>query len=75
MVGYTLQPQPSVKETQIPLDGRLGRTDSRKTLGGEGNSLLESFMMAVSSLSAEALTKLCTVFLRTHNEFSYNKLR
>jgi hypothetical protein len=45
VVGYTLQPQPSVKETQIPSDLRLGRTDIRKTLGGEEKNLLGSFMI------------------------------
>jgi len=45
VVGYILQPQPSVKETQIPSDGRLGRTDSRKTLGGQEKNLLEIFMI------------------------------
>jgi hypothetical protein len=45
VVGYTLQPQPSIKETQIPSDGRLGRTDSQKTLGGKEKNLLEIFMV------------------------------
>jgi hypothetical protein len=75
VVGYTLQPQPALKETQNPSDGRLGRTDSRKAVGGEGNNLLESFMMAVSLLSDEALAKLCMGFPRKPTEFSCHTLR
>ena len=45
VVDYTLQPQPSVKKTQIPSEGRLGTTNSLKTLGGEEKNLFESFMI------------------------------
>lgn len=45
MVSCILYPQSYVKEKQIPSDGRLGRTDNRKTLGGEDKNLLEIFMI------------------------------
>ena len=45
MVGCTLQPQAYVKQKQILSDGRLGKTDNRKTQSGEEKNLLEIFMI------------------------------
>jgi len=45
VVGCTLQLQAYFKEKKILSDGRLGRTDNKKTLGGEEKNLLEIFMI------------------------------